>query len=118
MGCSTKKDCLVLSASVLRQYITIETPTEAADSYGGFSTTWATFASAWVAINPVKNWEHPISMQNETRTTHKISMRYIAGLNDKMRIKFGTRYFNIRSIINREEANVTLDIMADEGLAT
>ncbi len=118
MGCARKKDCLVLNASELRHHIVIQTQTETPDGYGGFSTTWAEYANAWAAIKPYKAWEQGVSLQNESRTQHKISIRYIAGLDNVMRIKFGGRYFNIKSIINREEANVTLDIIAEEGLAT
>jgi len=118
MGCATKKDCLVLSPNELRHHIVIETPTEASDSYGGFTTTWAEYTNAWVSMKPYKNWENRVSMQNETRTLHKISMRYFAGITPKMRVKFGSRYFNIVSIINREEANITLDIIGEEGKAT
>ena len=118
MGCTSKKNCLAISPSMLQHKIVIETPTEVSDSQGGFTTTWATFATVWAAINPVRNWENPISLQNETRSSHKITMRYLSGLNNKMRIKFGSRYFNINSIINREEVNIVHDIMATEGQAT
>jgi len=118
MGCSTKSKCLVVSPSDLKYKIIIEQPTETTDSQGGFTTTWATLHTIWAAINPVKNWENAISLQNETRTTHKITIRYVSGLTNKMRVNFGGRYFNINSILNPEEANIRLDIMATEGLAT
>lgn len=114
----TPKACLALNPGELRHKIIIQTPTESSDSYGGFTATWATFATVWAALNPVRNREYPISLQNETRTLHKITIRYVAGLTDKMRVNFGGRIFNITSIINREERNIVLDIIAEEGMAT
>jgi SPP1 family predicted phage head-tail adaptor len=57
-------------------------------------------------------------MQLQERVSHKITIRFRSGITAKMRIKFGTRMFNIRSVINIEERSRWIEIMADEGVPT
>lgn len=87
---------------------------------GGGSTgpTWVTFAKARAAIDPVRGSERLRAMQIEDTVTHRITIRYRAGITAKMRVKFGTRVMNIRAVLNWKEENRWLDIMAEEGVAT
>jgi len=66
------------------------------------------------AIWPLKGKEQLEGMKVELTVTHKIRMRYLSGVTADMRIEFGSRYFNVRSIINPDERNRMLDILAEE----
>jgi len=46
--------------------------------------------------------------------THRIRIRFRNTVRASWRIKFGNRYFNIESILNPNERNEWLDIMAKE----
>jgi len=46
--------------------------------------------------------------------TGKISIRYLAGITPKMRVKHGNRIFDIVSMINPEERNRELQLMVKE----
>jgi SPP1 family predicted phage head-tail adaptor len=41
-------------------------------------------------------------------------MRYRAGVTPKNRIRFGTRFFDIRLVIDHEERHERLEILAEE----
>ena len=70
------------------------------------------------SLEPLRGGEALRALQLEDRVTHRITTRYRAGITAKMRIRFKSRLFNIRSVINVEEANRFLEIMAEEGVAT
>ena len=52
----------------------------------------------------------------EPITTHRITTRYWPNVTADMRLLYGTRIFTILSIINPEERNITLQILAKEGI--
>jgi SPP1 family predicted phage head-tail adaptor len=117
MGCKRKiNPALCIGIGELRHYVEIEQVTETSDGAGGYTSNWTTFAHAWVSINPVSGREKFQAMQTETIFTHKIKMKWIAGITTKHRIKFGTRVFDIIDVRNIEERNIVLELMALEGM--
>ena len=96
-----------------------ENPTT--DAGGGQSDPWAspiTVATVRACIEPFGGSEALRAMQLEDTVTHRITIRYKAGIIAKQRIQFGTRLMNIRRVINVEERNRFLEILAEEGVAT
>jgi len=67
-------------------------------------------ASIW----PLKSNEQIESMQNQLTVTHRIRIRYLSGVKPSFRIKFGTRYFNITSMVNLREENKQWEFLAEE----
>lgn len=106
--------CKCVNVADFRHRVTLQTLTETADGSGGFTSSWADTVSVWASITPASGYERAQGQQLEAIITHKMMMRYMAGLNTKQRIKFGDRYFSITSIINLDEANRFLQIMAAE----
>jgi SPP1 family predicted phage head-tail adaptor len=53
-------------------------------------------------------------MQMQTPVTHKITMRYNASVTSATRLKFGTRIFAIKEVINVEERSRYLVVKAIE----
>lgn len=106
-------------AGMLRHSITIKSRgTLASDSGGGGTYPWdVTKATARAYIKPLSGREQLHAMQLESPVTHKIVMRYVSGITADMRVELGSRYFNIRAVINVEERNRWLEIMAEEGVA-
>jgi len=104
-----------MKAGDLRHLVTIQTKTLVADSFSAAaSASWSTYTTAWAAIWPLKSAERMESMKLEHEVTHKIRIRYQDGITAKMRIKNGSRYFDIISIINPDERNIYLEILATE----
>ena len=106
-----------MRAGALRHTISIQESTETSDGLGGFSTTWSDktgMGSVPAAIWPLSAKESLDALKLELQVTHKIRIRYRSGITAKNRVKFGTRTFNIISLINRDERSVSLDILALE----
>lgn len=108
-----------LCAGDLRHRVTIQAEQRSDDGYGGSSLpTWSTVATVWAEVKPLKGREQLHGQQLEGRVTHRIIMRYRAGVTAANRLLFGTRAFNIRSVVNVDERGRWLEIMAEEGVAT
>lgn len=73
-------------------------------------TVW----SGWTAIWPVSSKESRENMRVGATATHNIRMYYRPGIDSTMRILFGSRSFEIKGIINPEEADIYLDLVCEE----
>lgn len=99
----------------LNHLATIEAYTQAVDSFGGTSGgSWATFSQAWVSILPLNGTEKYVSSEKHATATHKIRMRFLDGVNTKMRLKARNRTFEIVSVINVGERDKELQLIVEE----
>lgn len=107
-------------AGRLRHKITIQAPNPSVDAGGGRADPWASptkICDAQASIEPLRGYEQFRYMQLEDAVTHRIRMRYRSGILAKHRVVFGSRTFNIRSVINIQERNKVLELMCEEGVA-
>jgi SPP1 family predicted phage head-tail adaptor len=79
----------------------VQTPAESANAIGEPILTWSTFATRWVAILPLSGNEQITALANEGNVTHRIRMRYTAGIKPKMRLVSEGRTFEIMSVVER-----------------
>ncbi len=98
----------------LRHRLTIQSKTETADGIGGFSEAWGTFANVWGAVWPTSAKELVQNQQLQGQVTHRVRIRYLAGVTTSMRILLGARVLNILSIVNPNEAGELLDLVCLE----
>ncbi len=107
-------------ASRLRQRITIQAESEAADGMGGSTVSWVNVATVWAELLPLRTGavERLNEFQLSERITHRIVMRYRNDVTAKHRISYAGRVFNIRAVRNVEEQGIILEILAEEGVAT
>jgi SPP1 family predicted phage head-tail adaptor len=91
----------MLKSGVMDKKATIETPTESTNAIGEPTFTWSTFATRFIALQPLSGNEQLIAMANEGSVTHRVRMRYTDGLKPKMRIVVGGRTFEIMSALER-----------------
>ena len=103
-----------MRAGKLRHKITIQDYTESQNGYGAVTKTWSDYATLWASIEPIRGREFWESQQINAEVTAKITIRYLADINPKMRVKYGNRIFEIISVINPEERNVELQLMVKE----
>jgi len=87
-----------------------------ADGMGGSTDTWSTVATVRAAVWPVSVSEQRKAASPTAVGTHQIRIRYYSGLSAAWRVKFGTRYFSIVSVVNKEERNVQMDLLCREVL--
>ncbi len=109
---------MALKAGALRHRVTLQTVGETPDGGGGFTTAWTDVATVWAAIEPLRGRERLHAQQLENPVTHRVTIRYRAGVTAKMRLKFGPRILNIRAVVNPSERNRTLELLCEEGVGT
>ena len=107
----------MISARKYRHKITIQSPTEAQDSYGGVTTTWTTKAIVWAYIRYVGSREYMQAKQLGGENNLFFSFRYdsrLSSINKKWRIQYDSRTFDIESIRNIQEMDKTFEVEAVE----
>ena len=98
-----------MNAGTLRHLATIEEPSDSA------ALPWATFGTAHVALDPLSSREIFSMQAIDTTVTHRVRMRYRAGVTAKMRLAIGTRRFRIVGPPrNLEERNRELELFVEE----
>ena len=103
-------------ASRLKQYITIEDPVYTSDLLGGFITAWNDYALLWAEIIPQGKANRLSAEKRAGANIYKITMRYIPGVTEKMRVRHKSKYYSIRSVTNIEERDEKLEIIATDGV--
>jgi len=103
-----------MRAGKLRHRIAIQQETATQDIYGAEVKTWTTKKELWAEIDPPKSREFFATGQTQAEVTTRVRIRYLPNVTPNMRIKFGTRYLNINSIINPDERNKELIMMCNE----
>lgn len=110
------------TAGRYRHSLKIQTFTGTRGPTGNFDKTkdadWDTDTDGNVKglVQPLRGRERNESLGVTPEVTHKIEIRYIAGLMPDKRLKFGSRVFSIEFVINVEEKNVILELMCKEHL--
>jgi len=105
---------LCISPGELRNYITIEAPTESRTANGGFSNSWATFANAWAGITVVSGNETQVTDKIEGKTLFIFTMRWLDAVVKTQRINWDGRIFNITEVKNVQERDRVLVIRTTE----
>ena len=104
-----------MKAGRLRHEITIQQVSETKDTYGGVDKSWSTFATVRAEIKPLSGREYFANEQQNSTISHKVAIRYLAGVTAKMRVLFGSRTLEIVSPpINFEERNIEMVLMCRE----
>lgn len=68
----------------------------------------------WAAVEPFKGEEY-IQLQNtQAELTAKVTIRYLPGIKPAMRVLYGDRVFDIKSVIDPEERHRELQLMCVE----
>ena len=99
----------------LRQRVNIQARSATVDAFGQESETWATVATVWASVEPLSGRELLAAQQVQGETTHRIRMRYQAGVTTSTRLLFNLRPFDVRSVINKNEAGAFLELLCTEG---
>jgi len=81
---------------------------------GQLIETWTDVADVWASVKPIGGREMWLAQQAQARTTHRINILYRPGITPTMRAVWGDRVFQFERVINREELNLELEILATE----
>ena len=103
-----------MNAGQLRHRVTIQQLTRVEDEGGGYAEVWTEVATVWAAIKPLRGNERYEAQQIQSTLTHKVIMRYRAGIKPQMRILYGNRVFEIEAVIDVDERHKWLELLCSE----
>lgn len=103
-----------IDAGRFSRQLTIENEVEVADGLGGFSKTYQAADTVWAHICPLS-----VSAMNEadaqvSKVTHRILLRFRAGVSAGSRFVTGTRRFHVETVRDPDETGRYLECMAVE----
>ena len=85
------------------------------DAMGQTKMVWVNFKRVWANFRPVRGYETDEAARKfREEKTYKATVRYRPGITSDMRILFKGRQFEIKSIVNVNEANYKLEIECTE----
>ena len=105
-----------MKAGSLRHWVTFQEPVETQNDYGEPVTTWQGVLSCRASIEPLSAREFFAAQQTKADVTHKVRLRYVAGIVPTMRLLFGSRVFHCSSVLNRDERGIELELLCKEAL--
>jgi len=100
----------------MRHRITLEAPAESQGSDGSVTRTWAPFATVWASVEPLLGREYFDAQREQADVSHRVRMRYLAGVTHNMRVVLGSRVFEIESVLNAGERDRELVLMCRESV--
>lgn len=105
----------------LRNKITIQNTALSSDSFGGYTTGRTTYLTAFAQIKP-KAGKQVFNEQSGEQISNpqdfEFTIRYRSGILTSMRILFGSRTFDIKSIEDDNEYNKYIKLVATENVGT
>ena len=110
-----------LRAGQLNRRIRIQAPSATLDAYGIPVPGWTDFLTVWGFVEALTGRELFNAQQVASEVTHRITIRFNALLTDTRlvatyRVLYAGRAFNIHAVMNEDEGNVTMALLASEGL--
>ena len=98
----------------LRHRIILLRQVNEVNDYGASSQAWKRVATVWADVRPLSGREYFSAQQVQSEVTTQIWLRHIEGINPTMKVKFGKREFEILSVLNAQERDVSLQLMCKE----
>lgn len=108
-----------MNPGLFRHRITFQQYDENATNENGFpvedeNEKWSDVKTVWAMIKTLQGREYYEAAATQNENTVRFVIRYTTGINPDMRIKYKDRAFEILSVINDDELNKTLTIIAKE----
>ena len=103
------------NAGSLRERVTVQQASESRNALGETVLSWATFAERWASVEGVSSRESLAYGQQQISVSHRVRLRYLAGLTQSMRLVWRGRTLEIVSLLehgNRSEH----EIICQEGV--
>lgn len=98
----------------LRHRVEVHSKTETANDTGEKVATWAKTADRWASIRPVSGKEGTHGGRIRETTTHEIKLRWVDGLTAENRVVFGSRTFEVESVLNFNEIGEFATLLCKE----
>lgn len=106
---------MAMRAGQLRHQIVLQRRTMARTANSAeMAETWTSVGTVWANVEPLSGSELLRAQQTQAETTHQVTIRHFDELTPRDRVRFGTRLFEILSIVNRDERNEMLTLQCVE----
>jgi|WetSurMetagenome_2_1015567.scaffolds.fasta_scaffold207254_3 SPP1 family predicted phage head-tail adaptor len=102
------------SATVMRHYVEIQAVTRTNDGEGGVTVSWSTSATVAASVDPIKAIQQFNYKSVNVDATHLIKIRGEITINEKNRILWGSRIFEILTIEDINENGILKVITTKE----
>lgn len=96
----------MIDAGQLRERIVVQQANESRNRLGETTYTYSPFAEVWASVTGVTAREFLLANTQQTEITHRIRMRFLAGLTNQMRISWRGRTLQIISVLEHENRSV------------
>jgi SPP1 family predicted phage head-tail adaptor len=106
-----------MKARDLRHRVTLQRLVLTQGASGDLAQTWEDVTTVWGAVEPLSGREYWQAQQVAAETSIRVRLRYLAGVEQKMRVLYGTRVLEILSIVDLDERHRELQLMCRELLA-
>lgn len=104
-----------MKAGKLRHRVTIQNKgTPARNSYGEEVITWATEATVWAEVDPLRGREFLEARREGAEVTTRIRVRHRDGITPSMRVVWGSHTYDILSVIEVEGREREIHLMCRE----
>ncbi len=108
---------MTMPAGKFRHRVTIQSASESRDTTGELLLTWSAIerGEVWASIDPLSSTERPDSSQQQAIATHTVIIRHSnLTVTHKHRLLFGSRVFNILSVLNQDERSIFYELTCEE----
>lgn len=104
----------------LDQRVKIQSQTNAADGYGGFTVTWADVDTVWAKVEPIRGIENLESgrLQGEQKYRVTIRNRAVTTANRLLWTTNGDAVMQIREVHDPGARAMYLELICETGVAT
>ena len=105
----------MLDPGHMRHRLTLQTVSRSTSTVSGSQTnTWSTATTLWAAIEPTSGREFQRADSQVAEVTHKVTCRYRAAIEPDARFTWGSRTFEIVSVVNMDELNTWCECLCRE----
>jgi SPP1 family predicted phage head-tail adaptor len=98
----------------LRHTGSIEKLVKGKDDMGGAIKQWQPFSKVWCEIKPMNGDESFASHEKHATATHHVLIRYLKGVEPKMRLVSRGRVFEIKAVLNVSERDIAMRLIVEE----
>ena len=84
----------------LKHRVTLQRETKEEDGQGGYESSWSDLITVWAEVLPIGAREKIYAMQLKSPASHKVTIRYRAGLTSNDRLVFRGNIYDIKECID------------------
>ena len=92
-------------ATQARKKIVIQQANSTPDGEGGFTDAWVAVATVWASISPIRADQRAQYATLNVEATHLIRVRGLVDVEEKYRITYDSRIFEVLTVENIQERN-------------